>query len=693
MPVARKKKHEISSGVNTFYLFILGIAFSYPLFRQGLWFDYQWLPYQLAVAVCAVAFFIYKKPSMVSLEAIDLAAIAFVTIYGFTILVAVDTHGAIQEALMVAAYVLLFALVAQSLSSIGEVEILLKIFYWAGIAVVLVSLGAAFGIYNWQGVLQSGRIYSILQYPNIFACYALVVLLIGLYFGEKPNKPLWQAVYSFANYAALVGFFGAGSRAALLAMLPVFLIYIAGLGPNIIRVTLKMFIYLAASYLYINRFFNPALSHGPGYYFLMFSLLSLPCLLAMFINKLNENKKVIKTARVVIVVATLVVLVGIAIGVKMNLFNNRMLDFTSANGTYAERLVFYQDAVNIAMEHFILGTGGKGWESLYRLNQGYGYMTSTVHNHYLQVWVEAGTLGLLAYLGVWLSAILVAIKMLRSGQQENRFLILTILCAFLLFGIHSFGDFDLSMPAMMIILWGLFGCLRALQKIQGSPRLFNNKWQLFPNRKPIIVVVIGIFLVLSVLQVTALNIGDQGLADLQGRSYASAKENLELAVKINPFASIYLASLAEDLMFIGDANSDDKVLKEASMYINRAIKLDSNHPNYRLVKGKILLLLDNIEPAVGEFEQAAKFAPWDQKYADRLAETYFAVGQYYYLKQDKAKAREYLDKAVQYPGLISRRVENMSPKYKQLQLRLPGLTVSEKIQMVSQKAEQLKMKV
>jgi O-antigen ligase len=49
-------------------------------------------------------------------------------------------------------------------------------------------------------------------------------------------------------------------------------------------------------------------------------------------------------------------------------------------------------AVEIVKDHPIIGAGAGGWEALYRQYQNYSYWTTETHSHFLQVWVETGTL-------------------------------------------------------------------------------------------------------------------------------------------------------------------------------------------------------------------------------------------------------------------------------------------------------------
>ncbi|MDT3698314.1 MAG: O-antigen ligase family protein [Thermincola sp.] len=691
MSAAKRTRMENNIGINYVYLIILGILFSYPLFRQGLWFDYHWNPYQVVVAVCAVAFFIYTKPktAAVSLAAIDYSAIAFTVIYILSLFAAVDVFSAVGTALQIITYLMLFALVAYSMSTTKEVEVLLMIFYWAGIAVVLISLGGAFA--NNEKAFFGERLFSILEYPNAFAGYVITILLLGLYLGEKGSNVYWKMVYAFANYSCLVGFFGAKSRGAFLTLIVVFLIYIIGPTNFRLRIIVKTFLFAVCSYLFIDTFFIPPLKQGAFYYWAMMLGFALPGILSVFIEKIEPYYKDISKAKLGIAVAVIIGLAGIVMGLKMDFLQSRFLNLSLSAGGVTERFVFYQDALKIVKDNLLMGTGGNGWESLYKQYQGYGYITKEIHNQYLEVWVEAGTLGLLAFIAIWISAIAVGIRLIRKGPEAERHLTWTVLCAALALGIHSFTDFNLSIPALMILLWGLFGCLRALQKIEKIQDPLVSRFSVNVRiGRYLTISAAGIMLVFSVVQVTAQNYGDQGIADFGANDFVTARNNLETAVKLNPLASPYWSALGENLMFISDSENDPELVNMGLEYVDKAIRLDPGNPNFYLIKGKGLLVADRIDEAVEQFEKANSLAPWEQEYADRLAETYAAVGEYYYLNGDKEKAREYLGKAAEYPEVVTKKAESMDPRYKPLQRNIgQGLRATRDIIQNAEKARKI----
>ena len=60
-----------------------------------------------------------------------------------------------------------------------------------------------------------------------------------------------------------------------------------------------------------------------------------------------------------------------------------------------ERMVFYQDAMKIIKNHWLLGMGGSSWKYEYEKVQTYCYATSEIHNYLLQIFMDCGILGII----------------------------------------------------------------------------------------------------------------------------------------------------------------------------------------------------------------------------------------------------------------------------------------------------------
>jgi tetratricopeptide (TPR) repeat protein len=667
------------------FVTVLGLLLFIPPFFSGLFFDVYWLRYQLIIGVIAVTFMIFKKrgsDDAVYLAPLDFTNAALVLSYFISVLVALNAGGAFGEAVKAGTYFLLYFMIAYSAAKIEDVLSILKAFYWSGILVLFISIGAAFGSFDYPAAFLDERIYSTLEYPNTFAAYTICLFIAGLYLAERKQAGYRRIIYSFTNFLLLAGFFGAKSRGGLLTFMVVFFIYAAGLpGKYRAGLVIRTVLPAVVAYLYITKIFSPLPKHEPIYYWALLGVAGVISLLPELLKGLLPEKWIPgKKTVLAVFVAAGVVLFGAFIGLPNNLAEkqptanqptvnqpaekqpaaelpaenqsaNRLAKIDFSANEARERLVFFEDALKIARDYPLLGTGGRGWNAVYKKYQGYHYTSTEVHNHYLQVLVEKGALGLTAFLNIWAAALMTTLNLLKKiAQPEDRLLVWSVFCAALALGIHSFIDFNLSIPAVAILLWGLFGCLRALQALLDSA---ERKWHLRLSVKgrvvrPVSVFLAGVSLALSIILLVSLNYGNKGIEALRNRSYAEAGPALKTAISVNPLAGNYTAALAD-----------------------------------------ALILQDRVDQAVAEYEEAAGLNPYVQRYVDQLGETYYLAGKYYHVKKDGSKAKAYLTRAAAYPDLIAGRLNDMTPRNRQMQRPVLQLAVSGQIKSASKMAKDL----
>ena len=152
----------------------------------------------------------------------------------------------------------------------------------------------------------------------------------------------------------------------------------------------------------------------------------------------------------------------------------------SDNASYVTRLDFMRWGLSIVKDYPVFGAGAGGWDGLYHRYQDYLFWTKTVHNHFIQVWVEAGTIGLLAYAGIWLAMFgaIAAIyrnksEQIRSGTarllaDNNWILAWGLAATAVTMGLHASIDFDFSLPALFIIWFTIMEMINALYIVTGK---------------------------------------------------------------------------------------------------------------------------------------------------------------------------------------------------------------------------------
>lgn len=141
-------------------------------------------------------------------------------------------------------------------------------------------------------------------------------------------------------------------------------------------------------------------------------------------------------------------------------FDVRGVDISDANYSVIERLAHWQAAREMARNHFWLGVGIGNYEPVYGayalLN--WPYPLGHAHNIYLNIFAETGLIGLLAYLGLWISIIWQTWHLTRARENWIRFIAIGLLGAWVHLSIHQLVD-TLYVANIHLQLGALLGIL------------------------------------------------------------------------------------------------------------------------------------------------------------------------------------------------------------------------------------------
>ena len=111
------------------------------------------------------------------------------------------------------------------------------------------------------------------------------------------------------------------------------------------------------------------------------------------------------------IIASLIMIIIVAASIPLGLFSQKIIQNSNLtnqakeiinieNSSYSSRMSFNNWAWEIIKDYPVNGTGAGGWAALYHQYQDNNAITTEVHNHYLQTWIEAGTIGILSLMFV-----------------------------------------------------------------------------------------------------------------------------------------------------------------------------------------------------------------------------------------------------------------------------------------------------
>ncbi|AEE91909.1 O-antigen polymerase [Tepidanaerobacter acetatoxydans Re1] len=319
--------------------------------------------------------------------------------------------------------------------------------------------------------------------------------------------------------------------------------------------------------------------------------------------------------------------------------SRRIMSISTEDSSFTGRVSFYRDALKIIKDHPVLGTGGGGWKSIYQAYQSYRYFTTEVHNFFLQLWVETGTIGILALAALLLctaASVYTVYKV--DGQAPLKTITWGAFAgAAALLG-HSAMDFNLSLGAVAFYLWQLLGVIRcstATLKPQAKAEGNKGLWQPLPLGG-----LACILAVLGFLLYQGYTYSQQAVKSVQEQDIMQAREYFEKAAKYDPYTASYKADLAQLDYFIARQTEDDGLLKKSEQMRLEAVKLDPYNAMLRTQLAAYYLENGRLDEGISELEKSCMINPFNSENWENRADAYLKTAIMYLQQEQKQKALE-----------------------------------------------------
>ncbi len=310
------------------------------------------------------------------------------------------------------------------------------------------------------------------------------------------------------------------------------------------------------------------------------------------------------------------------------------------------RIAFYEDGFKIVKENFIFGTGGGGWQTLYKTVQSYPYNTTQAHNYFLQMWIEIGFVGLALFVAFLILLVYYFFKAYRNNDAEENILNITLLISAFSILAHAFLDFDLSLSALDFVLWAFLGVLASKVASQHEIKKLN----IGKSYQSIVKYVSLAVLVLLVVGSVSLFIGhknaQKAVLESKNKNIDGAIEYFEKAIKYDKYKTEYRTDLATlyKAKFLG--TKDRKYIDNAIKQINKALQIDSYNSVLNSMASSIYMSCGRIDEALDLMDTAVKLSPMTIENYVTKSNAYLAAFNYYVSqKKDLEKAYSIIQKA------------------------------------------------
>ncbi|QEK13203.1 hypothetical protein FQB35_13500 [Crassaminicella thermophila] len=332
-------------------------------------------------------------------------------------------------------------------------------------------------------------------------------------------------------------------------------------------------------------------------------------------------------------------------------FIARINSFTANERSVQGRFAFYQDAFKIIRDYPIFGAGGGAWQTLYFMYQSYMYWSTQTHNYFMQLWIEIGTLGFILYLGFVGMMFFYTYKYTRNTDDTKEKLLQITLCtAWLTLLIHSSMDFDLSLGAMAIFLWTLFGMMNQTNITIQKLKIKNNMIRFIP-------IIISLLLVLGSW---SLQLGQQytkkAVGYVQNNIIENAIKYFEKATKYDPFQGSYHTDLATIYALVG--KKENLYTKKAIQEIEKATELEPYNSKILKKSARIYMELGQFDKGLEYIDRAVEVQPMNvDNYLDQT-QVYLALSKYFIDIKDQTGIDMVIDRIPNIKSLLNKHSQN-----------------------------------
>lgn len=664
------KSKLLNVNLRPFFFFGLLLVLFITPFMRGLFFPAELYIACILVGV-AFLFCIYDqvltRKSLKPQGHLDWAVLALVPAYVLSLINAVHMGSAIRELMEVAACVMIYICAARAVRHEKHLDLLLTVCYTAGFGVAVIGLLAATGIFGFPGAYGNGVIMSTLQYKNALAVYLVLLNVVGLGLSVK-HESLWPKLfYAVGNFLFIVVILGTQSRGGwiiyplavggLIALLPVLYRWRAAY-----HLTIVLGVALVVSRAFYGMLRTGENSHAGMY--IVYGAVAVVALqtayhfLAMWLNReevTDATRRLVAicgisyfafvglfyvstSAGAVVVSGSQVVPVQVA---------RRAETISAADPSFKQRIEYSRDALRIIKDYPLTGAGGGGWNALYHKYQKSLYWSTETHNHFFQTWVEAGTIGFLSLLAVWVTFILLLVRFWRHAPRDGLWVSLTAAAiGVITLGLHSAFDFDLSLPALTFLTFTLFGGVREAVPVSQMDKEVAISGEIKPVSlalPAILGTIAALALILTARSFyVAGTMGALGAQSLAQKDIARAEGYYVEAQRRDPFTASYAADLAQ--IYAVQAVAGDDAIKhyQALNAARRAVRAEPYNTSVRAALVNLYLFLKEPAMAVREAEALLAANPMIESSYEVVAGTRLEAARHYLRLGNAGLARPYL---------------------------------------------------
>jgi len=330
------------------------------------------------------------------------------------------------------------------------------------------------------------------------------------------------------------------------------------------------------------------------------------------------------------------------------------------------RFELFNDAIKVIKDRPLLGTGGGGWAAVYRSYQEHLYHSREIHNHFLQVWVEAGIFGFLAFIGIWISIIIAFIRNCLQGRASPRMwqLWTSVTVPIVALGAHSTIDWNFSMAAVGIYLFVLLGAARSLDSVKWFNRLPQNEKR--PGRGNLIAGIIGVIagtslLIFTIMLLNGLNATWRSQDLIESNNFKQAASEMEKAIRLDPLMAENYYNLSVLMLEQFNLSGNPADLDRSINHAQKAQALEPYNPLYSYHLGVLLLRYVGIDEGFYYVDRVIEINPFLTSGYIQAVRLRLELADYLLELGDRRQAMNYLRQILDFEQLMEDNLGDSKP--------------------------------
>lgn len=633
-----------------------------PLFR-GLFFDLEASAFLAVLALLSFIYFIRKltnKEDIFYNKWLLILGTLLVAAYCLAFITAVNPRKNLSILIQVTEY-LVFSIVLYdyyhdkkeklSLALMGPVVI-------SAFINAIIGLEAITGAFRFlNDTLNNARVGGTLQYANTSAIYYMIAVIFSLTLMYLLDKPVYRVFLSGINTIILLAMLLTRSRGGYIVGFSAVLLYLIIKAKGFrLKSTGSFFCSAGPAFLIMQRVSALTATQNA---ITLTKLLLISFLATIFLAviyegvlliilrakiKLNLPKAfslAVQISVVVLIIVSVFLLRNKIIALIPDNIINRFVKYNMLDNI---RITFDIDALELISKNWLSGVGAGGWEVLYYSVQDSDYISRAVHNHFLEVFVDAGILGFLSFTSIVILSIYYMVKeVVKAEHLQKRIYLSGLFSGFAALVIHSTFDFDLSYVSIGLMFWVMI--------VLGTPESKHKIKLKSSLAAPLFIIISAALILVNGITAMAEYNAKKGLDLTVEKDYSAARSYYEEALRLDPYNYKYSFELSKLYsIFAYRSTSDEKATAWNEAALAMAERSTSQNPYLPENIRVLIRLYYDLDMPLEALEYAEKVVSYQPYYSQNyvlLARSYLEAAKHNLEMKNYDKAIELLEKCIE----------------------------------------------